>query len=148
MQLDISQRKHWYRTVKGETMKMLTMLLLLVPISLFAQETGWPDLSTFKSVSGRVANETDIASHSAVFVLKSDGKYIGTPISITLPQYAIYTDAETNKKHQVVIVQAESAKGMNMYGAIDIHSGKGVVSLDTDFELLGKNPHKPAITAK
>lgn len=121
-------------------MRILTVLLLLLPITLFAQEAGWPDLSTFKSVSGRVAKEKDIADHSAVFVMKSEGKYIGTPISITLPQYAIYTDAETNKKYKVVIVQAEAAKGMNVYGAIDIHSGKGVVSLDTDFKLLGQKP--------
>ncbi len=123
-------------------MRILTIILLFIPISLLAQEIEWPDLSTFKYVSGRVAKEADISNQSAIFVLKNEGKYIGTPIKIVLPQYAIYTDGETNQKSKVVIIQAESAQGMNMYGAIDIRNGKGVVSIDTDFKLLGQKIDK------
>ena len=123
-------------------MRILAIILLLIPISLLAQETKWPDLSAFKHVTGRVAKEADIANQSAIFVLKNEGKYIGTPIHIALPQYAIYTDGETNQKSKVVIIQAESAHGMNMYGAIDIRSGKGIVSTDTDFKLLGQKIDK------
>lgn len=56
--------------------------------------------------------------------------------------HAVYTDSETNKKYKVVVIQAESAQGMNMYGAINLNNGSGIVSIDTDFNLLGKNIKK------
>lgn len=117
----------------------ILILLFLMPLSLAAQEAEWPDLNAFKYVSGRVAKEADLANKSAIFILKDGGDYIGVPIDMELPQYAIYTDGEVNKKIRVVIIQAESAQGVNMYGGIDIRDGSGVVSLDTDFKLLGKS---------
>ena len=120
-------------------MKYLTLLFLMLPVTLLAQDSEWPSLDTVKYVSGRIAKEADIASKTAIFVLKDkEGNYLGKPINIKLPQYAIYTDGETKEKFKVIVVQAESSLEMNIYGAININNGSGVASIDTDFKLLGK----------
>ncbi len=118
-------------------MRLLSLILLIIPLLLHAQGNDWPNLNSFKYVQGRIATESDIADKSAIFVLKSEGNYIGKPIDIVLPQYAVYTIPGTNQQLRVVVIQAESAQGKNMYGAIDIRYGDGIISIDTDFKLLG-----------
>lgn len=118
---------------------MKTLLVLLFfPLIIQAGEVAWPDLKSFKYVSGRIAKEEDIKNKSALFVLKANGKYIGSPIKILLPQYAIHTNEKTNLRTRVVIIQAESAQGINMYGAINIRNGKGIIEIPSTFKLLGR----------
>ncbi len=117
-------------------MKLFPFLLLLVSVSTFSEEFKWPDINGFDVVSGRHAIEQDIAEQKAVFVAKTDEGYIGIPIDIKLPQFAIYTDSEKNEKYPVVIIQAERAQEMDMYGAINLQDGSGIISIPSDFDLL------------
>lgn len=98
----------------------------------------WPDLSTIKFVSERAATEEDINQGAAVFLLQSDGKNIGRPLNIEIPQYAIHTDGETGEKSNVVVIQAEEANGQQVVGAIVIESNDHMAGLLNEFELLGK----------
>lgn len=121
-------------------MKQLILLTFLLPTLGFSQEFSWPSLDSVKFVTGRVATEEDVAKQSAIFVLKDqEGNFLGTPIDISLPQYAIYTDGETGQNYNVILIQAESAQGMNVYGAINIIDGSGIASVESDFKLLGQN---------
>ena len=115
----------------------ILLVLLFFPLISQAEEVKWPDLKSIKYVSGRIAKEADIKNKSAIFVLKANGKYIGRHIKILLPQYAIYTNEKTNLKSRVVVIQAESAQGISMYGAINIRNGKGIIEMPSAFRLLG-----------
>lgn len=118
-------------------MKFFYVLAMFFSATLNANELNWPDLEKFGFVSGRHATEQDIADQKAIFVAKTDDGYIGTPIDIELPQYAIYTDEKDGQKYQVIVIQAEKAQGMEIYGAININDGSGLISIPADFQLLG-----------
>lgn len=100
----------------------------------------WPALTEFSFVSGRAATEEDVNAGSAVFVLKVDGKPVGIPINIKLPQYAIHVDSESGGKTKVVVLQAEEADGNQYFGAVDILEGTYLLGFANEFDLLGEKP--------
>lgn len=119
--------------------KRLLCLLMLLPLCAWGGEVvQWPDLSTVKSVSGRAATVRDVEQGAAAFVLQSDGVNVGQPIDMPIPQYALYTDAETGEVVRAVVVQAEHAMGIDMFGALDLENGGFIISIPSDFELLGQ----------
>ncbi|MGD8174166.1 hypothetical protein ACQEXU_21195 [Vibrio sp. TRT 21S02] len=118
-----------------------SILVLLVAVEAYGGNiTMWPDLTSIKYVSDRVANEKDVGDGSAVFLLQSEGKSIGSPIPIEIPQYAFHTNLETGEKRSVVVIQAEEANGQKVVGAIDIQSNGFMVGLLFEFDLLGTKP--------
>ena len=120
------------------SIRYFVLLAALFPISLFADGSGWPDLSSIKHVSGRAATIQDVTDGAAAVVLQADGKAIGEPIDIPVPQYALYHDANSGTVIRVVVIQAERAMGIDVYGAIDIETRRMYVSIPADFELLGQ----------
>jgi hypothetical protein len=103
-----------------------------------AAEQGWPALPTTGFILGHAATEKDVADGNAIFVAKVNGVIIGRPIAITIPQYAHLTDAQGNVT-PVVVVQAELANGIKMFGARD-KRGKEYVATERDLRLFGTHP--------
>lgn len=118
----------------------ILLLTLFFPEVVLGQlKVAWPDLSAIKYVSKRHAVESDINSGAAVFLLKSNGINIGTPIDIEIPQYAIHLDGETGMRSNVVIIQAEEANGQQVVGALNVKTQKFIAGFLNEFELLGTN---------
>ena len=120
-------------------MRFATLALLaLLSTSLYGQNLmEWPDLDNVKFISGRHAVEEDINSGAAVFLLQSEnGEYLGSPIDIDIPQYALHKD-ESGAISKVVVIQAEQANEQKAIGAINIADGSYMVGLFNEFELLG-----------
>jgi len=119
--------------------KILTIALLLVSVTAYSAGTiKWPDLSSVQSVTGRAATAEDVQAGAAVFVLQSDGKSIGSPIGIDIPQYAIHTDVDSGQKSKVVVIQAEQASGQNLIGAKIVGTSEFLVGFVHEFKLLGR----------
>jgi hypothetical protein len=115
------------------------ILTLLLSVSVLGEpKVLWPDLTNIKYVSKRHAVESDISNDAAVFLLKSNGIYIGKPMSIDIPQYAIHTDGESGVKTNVIIIQAEEANGQQVLGALNIETNGFLAGLYGEFKLLGK----------
>lgn len=106
--------------------------MALLSSNAFAQ---WKPLPTSGFLAGRAAQVADVERGDAVFVAAVDDKVIGVPINITIPQYAYIRSSRA----QVVVVQAEEANGLRMYGIRDF-SGVETVALEEELELLGTSP--------
>lgn len=118
----------------------LSLIALLVTLPAMAQT--WPPLPTQGFVSGRPANEKDVADGNAIFVAKVDNRIIGTPILIAIPQYAYVTDVHLTKggpQIPVIVVQAEQAADQQLFGVRDF-SGHEYVVTAVDVKLLGSRP--------
>ena len=85
-------------------------------------------------LTGRAATEKDVEDGNAVFVAKVGDKSIGTPVPIAIPQFAFWSHPDG--KTLVVIVQAEEANGMQLFGFRDA-SGNETVATGPEIELLG-----------
>ncbi|EAW28842.1 hypothetical protein ATW7_04147 [Alteromonadales bacterium TW-7] len=122
--------------------RLLILPLILISTLLYGQDTMlWPSLSDYKYTSGRQATEDDINLGAAVFMLQVEGKNIGKPIDIIIPQYAIHIDQETGEKTKVIIIQAEETDDSQVIGAINIQTDEFIAALKFEFEFLGsKNP--------
>ena len=97
-----------------------------------AASPDWPTLPSKGFVTGRPAHKNDVANGDAVFVAAVKDVVIGKPLSITIPQYALLRDT----KERVILVQAEEANGMKLFGVRGL-DGKEAVVTDADLELLG-----------
>ena len=100
------------------------------------QNSQWPALPKTGFISGRPATKQDVAEGNAVFVAEKDGKGIGTALPIQIPQYAYWDDG---KGHQVpvIVVQAEVANGMELFGIL-MASGGYSACLRRELTLLGQ----------
>lgn len=96
----------------------------------------WPDLANIGFVSGRAATEDDVREGNAAFVLSADGRAIGRPISVDIPQYALHVDEETGEKTPCILIQAEAGGDQQLAGAryLDGQIGAGFLR---EFQLLG-----------
>lgn len=116
--------------------------LLTISTTAVAGGRGWPDLPDTCYVSGRAATVADVKAGCAVFVASSNGKLIGKPLDIEIPQYAIHTDRKTGKKTRVIVIQAETAQGMKLVGYKIVGSKRKVVDSLGSLRLLGGDkPH-------
>ena len=98
---------------------------------------SWPSLPTTGFIAGRSATTEDVDAGRAVFALKSADKYIGEPLDLDIPQYAIHTDQDSGKRTPVVVVQVETNGDIVAVGCISAEDGSAMAGLMQEFELLG-----------
>ncbi|MFO1160027.1 MAG: hypothetical protein U1E60_14390 [Reyranellaceae bacterium] len=98
----------------------------------------WPPLPTKGFISGRPAQVQDVKDGNAVFVAKVGDAVIGKPLAIVIPQFAFWTDSN-GKKVPVVIIQAEEANGIHIFGFRDA-AGADHAATGPEIELLGATP--------
>lgn len=95
---------------------LLGALLPLVGVNVAGAAADWPELPSSGFISGRATSKEDVNKGNAVFVASdNDGKVIGKPLQITIPQYAYWTSG-AGKRMAVIVVQAEEANGTQMFG--------------------------------
>ena len=117
------------------------IVCFLLPTVVVAANFVWPDLPK-KFIKGRPATEADVASGHAAFAMKSEGKIIGKPINIVIPQYAYHNNEKNGKKTPVIIIQAEEGSGIRAVGYQVIGSKSYAVALLREMQLLGKKKPK------
>ena len=71
-------------------------------------------------------------------MLESDGKPIGTPINISIPQYAYHSDEDTGNKTPGLIIQAEQAAGHQIIGFRTLPDAEIMAATLEEFEVLGQ----------
>jgi len=116
------------------SIKWVAQLLACVGIvmSTAAAAAEWPPLPTQGFIKGRAAQQDDVVKGNAVFAAVANGVVVGKPIPIAIPQYA-----QLRAGHdRVIVVQAEVANGLRVYGVRRL-DGKSSVVAETDVELLG-----------
>jgi len=96
----------------------------------------WPPLPTHGFIRGRVAQKADLAKGNALFVFEWDGKVVGKPIRIAIPQYACVKSSKT----PVIVVQAEAEpNGLKLVGERTL-KGETIVGMLGELDLLGAKP--------
>ena len=110
------------------------LLLCVASTSGSAQSTSWPPLPKQGFITGRAATQADVAAGNAIFAAGAGETIVGTPLQISIPQYAYHNEA--GKKVPVVIVQAEEVRGKRIVGAREF-GGQELAGLLEEFELLG-----------
>jgi len=98
---------------------------------------NWPGLDSIKFTAGRTATQEDVAAEKAVFVLDNGGVSVGTPIDMTIPQYAFHVNSDTGEKTPCIIIQAEQADGQKVIGAESVLDRSFMAGTLPEFELLG-----------
>ncbi|OWJ65335.1 hypothetical protein BWR60_20255 [Inquilinus limosus] len=93
----------------------------------------WPPLPKQGFITGRAAQAADVQNGDAVFVAAVDGHVIGRPMAVQIPQYVTVKGPPRVKG---VLVQAEEAQGVAMYGILTA-DGQSLVTLSSEVELLG-----------
>jgi hypothetical protein len=121
----------------GKLWRAFASLLTFAGISRGAEQ-AWPALPNKGFISGRAATAKDVAGGNAVFVAARNGVTIGIPIGVTIPQYA-HLSGEGGTVTRVIVVQAEAANGIKLFGVRDLQ-GKEYVVKDTDLRLFGTKP--------
>jgi hypothetical protein len=100
----------------------------------------WPALPARGFIRGRSATQQDINDGNAVFVAEVDGRIVGIPLDITVPQYAFHVDQKTGARTRVIVLQAERAGSLEMIGYVEPETGTLGVGTAREFELLGTTP--------
>ena len=101
---------------------------------------AWPTLPTTGFLAGRAATKQDVREGNAVFVAEVEGKVVGVPLTIQLPQYALHIDADSGTETRVILIQAEHAGGIDMIGYRNLATGGDGVGTLPEFKLLGRTP--------
>jgi hypothetical protein len=99
--------------------------------------TPWPPLPT-DFVSGRVATRHDVVAGRALFSAETMNAAQAEPSSVPVPQYAYCW--QEGQRIRAIVVQAEIAAGMELLGVRIVETGKGLITLFSSCELLGKSP--------
>jgi hypothetical protein len=115
----------------GNTLRKVAWLLVLGGASA-AAAAEWPPLPSSGFVTGRPAQKEDVAKGNAIFSAVVNGVVVGKPLPIKIPQYALLRDGHK----PAILVQAEVANGMKVYGVRGL-DGKQQVVTEKDIELLG-----------
>jgi hypothetical protein len=100
--------------------------------TLAAAAEPWPPLPAFGFIRGRPAQPTDVDDGNAIFVASRQGKVVGKPLAVAIPQCAILTES----KLQVIVVQGEEVNGEQVFGVRDLAGGEYVVKAE-HIKLLG-----------
>ena len=104
----------------------------------------WPPLPTSGFVSGRAATSEDAAAGRAAFSAQAGDAVIGTPLAITVPQYAYHTD-EAGKRTPGILIQAEEVRGVHIVGFQPLGREELLAVPESEVELLGTTvPTAPA----
>jgi len=102
-----------------------------------AGSMSWPELPSSGFVSGRFATEEDVEAGNAAFVLKAGNDYVGKPLTLEIPQYAIHTDPESGTKTAGILIQAESAGDQQLVGLLVLRDDSFLAGTLPEFQLLG-----------
>jgi hypothetical protein len=94
--------------------------------------SDWPPLPSKGFITGRPAQKSDVKNGDAVFVAAVKDVVVGKPLPVSIPQYALLRA----KFERVILVQAEEANGIKLFGVRGL-DGKEAVVTATDLELLG-----------
>jgi hypothetical protein len=101
--------------------------------------SAWPDLPVAGFIAGRAASKQDVNDGNAVFAAEHQGRVVGQPLALEIPQFALHVDGESGVQTRVIIVQAERAGGKDMVGYRTLSGEEGVATLP-EFKLLGRRP--------
>jgi|HubBroStandDraft_4_1064222.scaffolds.fasta_scaffold25031_2 hypothetical protein len=129
-------------------MRITLILATLAIVSLSARVTSgetpfaWPPLPNTGFVRGRAATNDDVRTGAVAFVLAANGKPIGRPLDIAIPQYALWHDVRTGTDTPVIIIQAETNGTIDVVGCMGIADHAVRVALLKEFTLLGTDVHK------
>ena len=117
-------------------MKTIQKFVLIATslVCLNALAESWPALPATDFTKGRAATRDDVDEGRAVFVGEANNIMIGSPIDITIPQYA-YLNRD-GKKQAVIVIQAEQVQNEKIIGA-KLLNGQDIAGFMQDFELLG-----------
>ena len=117
-------------------MKIIQKFILIATslVCLSALAESWPALPAADFIKGRAATRNDVDEGRAVFVGEVNNIMIGSPIDITIPQYA-YLNRD-GKKQAVIVIQAEQVQNEKIIGA-KLLNGQDIAGFMQDFELLG-----------
>jgi hypothetical protein len=118
----------------GASLKRAARVIALLVIggTMIGASPNWPPLPSKGFVTGRPAQMSDVKNGDAVFVAAVKDVVIGKPLPISIPQYALLHD----NHERVILVQAEEANGIKMFGVRGL-DGKEAVVTEIDLELLG-----------
>ena len=114
------------------TQKIVLIATSLICFSALAR--SWPALPAADFTRGRAATRDDVDEGRAVFVGEANNIMIGSPIDITIPQYA-YLNRD-GKKQAVIVIKAEQVQNEKIIGA-KLLNGQDIAGFMQDFELLG-----------
>jgi len=106
-----------------------------------AEQINWPDLPEDGYLTDRAATTEDVDAGIAVFALKIDDEYVGKPVEMPIPQYAVRLDANTGEEEPVLAIQAETNGEITAIGYKRVIDGEFGVSLIDEFRFLGQ--YKP-----
>ena len=87
----------------------------------------WPPLPDSGFISGRAATEGDVHAGNAVFVLRSDGRLVGEPLPLTIPQYVIHVS--DGDRWPAILVQAEGAGDQEIVGIRYLDGSLGAATI-------------------
>ncbi|MFM2278411.1 MAG: hypothetical protein RLZZ444_642 [Pseudomonadota bacterium] len=96
----------------------------------------WPALPSGGYISGRAAHKSDVGKGNAAFILDENGRVVGQPINIKIPQYGYFRD----DKVFVIVIQAEKAPDGHRFVGTRTFDGKDMVGLLENIDLLGTRP--------
>src|SRR5512133_2753078 len=119
------------------TLRLISLIALGLLLNAQDTKMKWPPLPKKEFLSGRAATKVDVESGRAAFVAMLDGKPVGKPLQIKIPQYAFHLDG--GKKTPVIIIQAEQMDDKKYAGA-RLLSGGELVGFLNEFVLLGTKP--------
>ena len=90
-------------------------------------------------MQGRGATDQDVRRGDAAVALEQDGRFVGIPEPITIPQYAWSYERELGGWRPAVIVQAERIPGGSVYFGVRRMSGTrgGSIAIAEHIVLLG-----------
>ena len=101
------------------------------------RDINWPELPTSGYICGRSATTEDVDSGVAVFALKSGDDYVGEPVDVDVPQYAIHVNQDTSERTPVVVTQVEKSGEVTFVGCLSVVDGSAMAGLMHEFQLLG-----------
>ena len=111
-------------TKKTWLLPVLLLFILQVWVVAEGEKKGsisWPPLPKKGFVKGRAASFEDVELGNAGFYFKIEGRIIGVPLDIAIPQYAIHRNSETGEQTPGIIIQGEHLLNlMNGYGPVII----------------------------
>jgi hypothetical protein len=108
-----------------------------------AYASGWPPLPSVGFIKGRAAGRADVAAGVAAFSLElPDGHSAGVPITLQIPQYAIWHDQKTHADVPVIIIQAEMRGALHIIGFKRVKGGGLGVAPQAEFSMLGTDRTK------
>jgi hypothetical protein len=121
--------------IRGIGRGLALLMMASIPAGASSKRPKLPKNGGF--ITRRPAQKADVKNGDAVFVASENGKVVGEPILIRIPQRGYHRAL----KKYVIVVQAEEALGIKMLGVRDF-KGTWFVTLAFEVKLLRTKPRK------